>query len=137
MAFHRDIFWVGKQWAVTGAGIQAVDQKRRSAYDLDVAGLWDDDRLQRMHALDWLSAEDFDKAVALARARFPAPPRTPLSLVDSVLEMIQPPRAEPVKPAAQAAASPVVQPPPVMPAWPRLKAEGARAHFLPQWRVRR
>jgi hypothetical protein len=32
MALHRDIYWVGRQWAVTGAGIQAVDQKRRRGF---------------------------------------------------------------------------------------------------------
>jgi hypothetical protein len=28
MALHRDIYWVGRQWAVTGYGIQACDQKK-------------------------------------------------------------------------------------------------------------
>ena len=27
MALHRDIFRIGRQWAVTGFGIQAVDQR--------------------------------------------------------------------------------------------------------------
>lgn len=43
MALHRDIFWVGRQWAVTGAGIQAVDQRLRGVLDIAIARLWDDD----------------------------------------------------------------------------------------------
>ena len=27
MVLHRDIYWLGKQWAVTGYGIQAIDKK--------------------------------------------------------------------------------------------------------------
>ncbi len=31
MALHRDIFWVGRQWAVTGYGIQACNQKQKAS----------------------------------------------------------------------------------------------------------
>ena len=31
MSLHRDIYWLGRQWAVTGYGIQAVDQRRFGA----------------------------------------------------------------------------------------------------------
>jgi hypothetical protein len=41
MALHRDIFWIGRQWAVTGHGIQAVDQRRHGAFDVDVPRIWD------------------------------------------------------------------------------------------------
>ena len=27
MALHRDIHWIGRQWAVTGHGMQLIDQK--------------------------------------------------------------------------------------------------------------
>jgi hypothetical protein len=75
MALHRDIFWVGRQWAVTGSGIQAVDQRRRSEFDIDIARLWDDGLCQRMREHPWFVVEDFEKALAMARARYPAPPR--------------------------------------------------------------
>ena len=42
MSLHSDIFWVGRQWAVTGAGIQAVDQRLRGVLDINIARLWDD-----------------------------------------------------------------------------------------------
>src|SRR5215471_5034004 len=99
MPLHRDIYWVGRQWAVTGFGMQAVDQRLKGAFDVEVARLWEDDLPQRMRALSWLNLEDFNKALEVARARFPAPPRKSLPLVESVLEMIQPISAEPVKPA--------------------------------------
>jgi hypothetical protein len=144
MAMHRDIYWVGRQWAVTGAGIQAVDQRRRCTFDIEVERIWDDGLLERMFALDWLNREDFDKALAIARSRFPEPPRKPLPLVESVLELIQPSPTEPRKPLAPLSESSarVGEPAPVraleppLPI-PHLHAEGALARFLPQWRVRR
>ena len=42
MALHRDIFWVGRQWTVTGNGIQAVDQRNRGQFDIEIGRLWDD-----------------------------------------------------------------------------------------------
>ena len=38
MALHRDIFWVGRQWAVTGYGIQACDQKQKGGFDIEALG---------------------------------------------------------------------------------------------------
>jgi hypothetical protein len=145
MALHRDIYWVGRQWAVTGAGIQAVDQKRRRVFDIEVARIWDDGIAERIRAQAWLNGEDFDQALAIARTRFPAPPRTSLPLVESVLELIQPAAVELPKPVAPPPsesipqldkAEPVTPPEPVPPL-PHLRAEGALARFLPQWRIRR
>jgi hypothetical protein len=99
MALHRDIYWVGRQWAVTGLGVQAVDQRLKGAFDIEVGRLWEDDLPQRMRALAWLKADDFDKALELARARHPEPPRKSLPLVESILELIPlAARAEPPKP---------------------------------------
>jgi hypothetical protein len=97
-----------------------------------------------MHAQPWLNAADFDKALTVARTRFPEPPRKTLPLVDSVLELIQPAPAELPKPATpspqagatvseHAEAEPAE---PRMPALPPLHAEGRLARFLPQWRIR-
>jgi hypothetical protein len=61
MPLHRDIYWVGRQWAVTGYGMQAIDQKLNGIFDIEVSGLWDDSLSERMHALKWLNAADFDK----------------------------------------------------------------------------
>src|ERR1700752_4547546 len=89
MALHRDIFWVGRQWAVTGSGVQAVDQRLKGAFDIEVARLWEADMARRMRALAWVNVDDFNKALEVARARFPEPPRKNLPLVESVLELIQ------------------------------------------------
>src|SRR6266852_1074810 len=110
MALHRDIYWVGRQWAVTGFGVQAIDQRLKGAFDIEASRLWEDDLTERMRAHAWLNAADFDKALTVARARFPEPPRKTLALVDRVLELIQPASPEPSKPVA---------PPPETSALPR------------------
>src|SRR5689334_6378968 len=101
MPLHRDIFWVGRQWAVTGFGIQAVDQRLKGAFDIEISRLWDDDLPQRMRALAWLRAEDFENALTVARSRFPESPRKSLPLVESVMELIVPVAGEPTKPAVE------------------------------------
>jgi hypothetical protein len=76
MALHRDIYWVGRQWAVTGYGLQACDQRQKSKFDIEASRLWEDGLLESMRAHPWLNIEDFEKALAVARQRFPEPPRT-------------------------------------------------------------
>ena len=73
MALHRDILWIGRQWAVTGHGMQLIDQRLMGAFDIEVVHLWDDDLVARMHAKQWLNAADFDKGLAIARARHKLP----------------------------------------------------------------
>src|SRR6185437_1527578 len=151
MALHRDIYWIGRQWAVTGFGLQAVDQRLKGAFDVEIARLWEDGLPQRMLALAWLNADDFNKALDLARSRFPQPPRKTLPLVESVLELIQPVTGEPPKPATSIVdARPTMEarvPPsaPAAMALPRasaktpalyLRIERASAKFLPSWRIR-
>ena len=124
MALHRDIFWVGRQWAVTGAGIQAVDQRLRGVLDIAIPRLWDDDLVQSRRAKPGVNAADFDKALTVARERFPK-------------LLVETPDADPM--VAQLAALGVIEAPIVSPVVPAmtLRAEGRLARFLPQWRVRR
>ena len=75
MALHRDIYWVGRQWAVTGFGVQAVNQKQKGKFDIEAARLWEDGLLESLRAEPWLNIEDFDKALEVARKHFPEPPR--------------------------------------------------------------
>lgn len=120
MPLHRDIFWVGRQWAVTGAGIQAIDQRLRGVLDIDSARLWDDDFVQSRRAKPGVNAADFDKALAVARERFPqAPGSNPLVAQLEALGVIEAPVVSPAVPPMQ------------------LRAEGRLARFLPQWRIRR
>lgn len=144
MALHRDIYWIGRQWAVTGSGVQAIDQRLKGAFDIEVSRLWDDDLPERMRAYAWLNAADFDKALSVARTRFPEPPRKARPLVDSILNLIQPSSSKPVKPAAASPDSSALPSEPISPgpceppaAMPALRAQGRLARFLPQWRVRR
>lgn len=125
MALHRDIYWVGKQWAVTGLGIQACNQKQRSQFDIQASLLWEDGVQDAVRNLDWVNREDFDKAVAAARKHYPEPPRkTP------------PPPAPVDSPATHMAAAP--EPEPSRLAAPKfdMRVEGVPARLRPMWRVR-
>ncbi|MGA7717501.1 MAG: hypothetical protein WCB33_16450, partial [Bradyrhizobium sp.] len=75
MALHRDIYWVGKQWAVTGLGIQACNQKQRGKFDIEASRLWDGGVQDAVRAEKWVNTDDFEKAVAVARKYYPEPPR--------------------------------------------------------------
>jgi hypothetical protein len=120
MALHRDIFWIGRQWAVTGAGIQAVDQRLRGVLDIAVSRLWDEDLVQSRRAKPGVNAADFDKALAVARERFPqASAPAPIVAQLEALAVTDAPAVSPVMPAM------------------KLHTEGRLARFLPQWRVRR
>jgi hypothetical protein len=122
MALHRDIFWVGRQWAVTGYGIQACDQKQKGQFDIEGSRLWEDGVQESVRALKWLNSEDFDKAVAVARKYYPEPPRqTP------------PPEPPVAKPNDIAAA-----PEPARPVVRKfeMRSNGLRAKFIRVWRIR-
>ena len=80
MALHRDIFWVGRQWAVTGFGVQAVDQRLRGILDIEIGRLWDDDFVQSRRSKPGLNLQDFDQALAVARTRYPRQGRVPRSI---------------------------------------------------------
>ncbi|WP_408918031.1 hypothetical protein [Bradyrhizobium arachidis] len=161
MALHRDIFWVGRQWAVTGFGIQAVDQRLRGVLDIEVARLWDDDFVQSRRTKPGINVEDFDKALTMARTRHPqgaapdaiasksapippaprkaeAPPADESAEVGSLIAMLS--KLEPTKIPEPPAAIPKMPPPAVRPPLElrlELRAEGRLARFLPQWRIRR
>ena len=106
MALHRDIFWIGRQWAVTGFGMQAIHQKLYAEFDIAVERLWDDDLLDLLHAQTWFNAEDFSKGLAVARARYPKPPTKPVAPlpVEALLQASEPIAApKPVAPPVVAA----------------------------------
>ncbi|MGA7805780.1 hypothetical protein [Bradyrhizobium sp.] len=146
MALDRNIYWVGRQWAVTGIGLQAIDQRLKGAFDIEIDRLWDDDLRQRIGAHAWINMDDFDKALAVAQARFPEPQRKPLPLIESVLELIQQPTPVDETPPSEPALDMTTRlsevfaiEQPKQPALPPLawRIERASARFMPQWRVRR
>ena len=144
MALHRDIYWVGRQWAVTGFGIQAIDPRLKGGFDIELSRLWDDLAVERTRALGWLNAADFDKALEIARERHPEPARKKLPLVESVLKMIQSPATESEKTVlpprvveAKAEATASVPPTPLrVDPLLAIRMERASAKFLQMWRVR-
>ena len=113
MALHRDIYWVGRQWAVTGLGLQAVDQKRWAAFDIEASRLWTGDSLVRLRREPWVNSDDLEKALAAARRYFPEPAGMDIS---SLLEDDR---------SLEAAAPAPTQ------AW-----LPARARFIRPWRIR-
>jgi hypothetical protein len=127
MALHRDIYWVGKQWAVTGHGIQACNQKQKGQFDIESSRLWEDGVQDAIRGLNWVNQDDFDKAIAVARKYHPEPPR----------------KAAPPPPIEAAAAVPIhlAPAPEPRPSWldnPKfdMHVEGARAKLRPVWRIR-
>jgi hypothetical protein len=163
MALHRDIFWIGRQWAVTGHGMQLIDQRLEGAFDIEVIRLWDDDLIESLRAKAWLKIEDFDKGLAIARTRHPQPSGVvlpvPVTAQVPVREPIAPPppaakaeapklepaRPEPPAPVARsyaAAAPPAPESLPPLPIEPptqvspdmHMKIDGG-ARFARPWRV--
>jgi hypothetical protein len=147
MALHRDIFWIGRQWAVTGHGMQLIDQRLEGAFDIEIIRLWDDDLIASLRAKAWLKAEDFDKALAAARTRHSQAPSTSLAAppVPAIEPIAPPPKLERLAtvelpqplPAPPAAVSP--QPQPIEPPKQQspdlqMKIDGG-ARFARPWRV--
>ena len=156
MALHRDILWIGRQWAVTGHGMQLIDQRLEGAFDIEAIKLWDDDLIESMRSKKWLNAADFDKGLAVARTRHPRPALGAVTL--PAIEPIAPPhpaaklgapKPETPKPASPVAVelprvaapqAPESLPPasiePPKPPSPdlQMKIEG-HARFVRPWRV--
>jgi hypothetical protein len=147
MALHRNIYWVGRQWAVTGSGIQACDQKQKGKFDIEAALLWEDGVLESVRGLKWLNTDDFEKAVTVARKYYPEPPRKapppgpPPALPEVIVSRLENnvakndfpkngvPRNDVAIELTKAAPKPVVR-------TFDMRIEGPRAKFIPVWRIR-
>jgi hypothetical protein len=140
MALHRDIFWVGRQWAVTGFGLQAVNQKLKGNFDIEAARVWEDGLLESLRAEAWLNAEDFGKALVVARQRFPEPPPKVVPSEERVLGRIETVLMEPssketgLKEMSSKQDSVEAPKPPLHKF--DMRIEGSIAKFVPQWRIR-
>ena len=157
MALHRNIYWVGRQWAVTGSGIQACDQKQKGKFDIDAARLWEDGVLENIRALKWLNSEDFEKAISVARKYYPEPPREappaappapPPEVIVSRLENSAPKNTVPKNTVPKdavprngiskndVAIEPTKAPPKPVVRHFDMRIEGSRAKFISVWRIR-
>lgn len=132
MPLHRDIFWVGRQWAVTGHGIQACNQKQKGQFDIEGSRLWEDGVQERLRAEAWLNIEDFEKAVEVARKYYPEPPRKPAPVEPKIPDLqevedskIVPDAESPVDPPRNAAGPEFEL---HIASWP--------AKFVREWRIR-
>jgi len=108
MPLHRDIHWIGRQWAVTGLGMQLIDQKLKGFFDIEILQLWDEALIETTRTKEWLNRADFDKGLDVARTRFrdqcPAPPQPPPVLAAPL------PEARPVARDAPVASAPSIVP---------------------------
>jgi hypothetical protein len=121
MALHRDIYWLGRQWAVTGFGLQAIDQRLKGVFDIEGSRLWEAGALDHLRVQPWLNTADLDKALAAARKRHPEPARAAPSAVEATLRLSESILSRPAK-----------LPPQLL----TMRAEGELAKFAPQWRIR-
>jgi hypothetical protein len=151
MPLHRQVFWVGRQWAVTGHGMQAVDQKQKSKFDIEIARLWDDDLADSLSSERWFNLADFNEGLAIARARYPEPPgrpkprpkpAPPREAVSPLKEgaMVTPVKSASAAPSAKSR-SKLRKPMPADPAQTDaakfvMRVDGGCAKFTTMWRVR-
>ncbi|MBR1232778.1 hypothetical protein [Bradyrhizobium sp. AUGA SZCCT0182] len=117
MALHRDIHWIGRQWAVTGLGMQLIDQKLKGFFDIEVPQLWDEALIETTRAKEWLNVADFDKGLEVARKRFPpgsvtSPPAAATPAQPAALAAV--PEAQPVPPLTSVASAPPIVAAPVI-----------------------
>jgi hypothetical protein len=118
--------------------MQAIDQKLNGTFDIEVSGLWEDSLSERMHALKWLNAADFDKGLAAARRHYPDPDRQAAPPEESVSrskeESVSRLNEESVFGLKDGAA--VEQPIPAAETFD-MRSEGLPAKFVSPWRIRR
>ncbi|MGH6710792.1 MAG: hypothetical protein ACREEK_17690 [Bradyrhizobium sp.] len=119
MPLHRDIHWIGRQWAVTGHGLQLIDQKLKGFFDIEASRLWEEPLVETMRAKEWLNVADFDKGLEVARKRFPpdgvaqSPPAETVAPPPPVAPSVLPvaPQVMPIAPVAIAPAAVLAAPP--------------------------
>jgi hypothetical protein len=76
LVLHRDIFWLGKQWAVTGYGIQAINKKLEMTFDVEASRIWDEGLADALQSQPWFDHDDFICALGIARRRSREAPLT-------------------------------------------------------------
>ena len=141
MALHRDIFWIGRQWAVTGFGMQAINQKHGGQFDIAVERLWDDDLLDGVRDQKWFNPDDFAKGLSIAQARHSKPPPRPAPPPLPVQTLLKSPTSAEAAPpdaaVAEAADPDPLKPREAMPSLFQMIASGHSAKLLRVWRMRR
>lgn len=73
---HKDVYWLGRQWAVTGYGIQAVDQNHKMKFDIEASRIGANNLDEAMESEPWFDVEDFKEASRIARKRLEESPQT-------------------------------------------------------------
>ena len=143
MPLHRDIHWIGRQWAVTGHGMQLIDQKQNGLFDIDIPRLWDEAVIEGLRVQQWVDVADFDKGLDVARMRYtdkpPVASASPIAPTAPVIVSVKPIAKTPAS-IAQPAELPPQKPEMNESAKPALGKFNMRfsgcAKFVRPWRVR-
>ncbi|WP_461191250.1 hypothetical protein [Bradyrhizobium sp. UFLA06-06] len=122
MPLHRDIHWLGRQWAVTGHGLQLINQKQMGYYDIEAARLWEA-RVTEVQSKAWIDRPDFDKALEIARGKFAQ--MAPADLPPPVPIASPPPPVRATPPAAPRAPLDATSVPSIEELLARLKSKSA------------
>jgi hypothetical protein len=69
MVLHRDIYWLGRQWAVTGYGVQVVDKKFEMKFDVEADRIFEEGLAEPLRSQNWFDEDDFTMALGVARRR--------------------------------------------------------------------
>jgi hypothetical protein len=102
MPLHRDIHWIGRQWAVTGHGMQLIDQKQKGLFDIETARLWDAAVIQGLRAQQWIDVVDFEKGLDVARKRCTDTSRPVSQSPETIIVRAAPQNPETIEPAKAA-----------------------------------
>ena len=140
MALHRDIFWIGRHWAVTGFGMQAINQKHGGQFDIAIERLWDDGLLDGLCDQKWFNPDDFAKGLAIAQARHskPSPRPAPPLPVQTLLKSTTSAKAVPPEAAVVETADPdPLKPREAVPSLLQMSTSHHSAKLLRVWRARR
>jgi hypothetical protein len=75
MTLNRNIFWLGRQWAVTAFGVQTVDRKMHMRFDIEGSRIFEENLVEPLQQFAWFDADDFAEALKVARLRSQETPR--------------------------------------------------------------
>jgi hypothetical protein len=110
MPLHRDIHWIGRQWAVTGHGMQLIDQKQKGSFDIEAPRLWDEALIEGVRTQQWVNVADFDKGLEVARKRYREQPRAEPRPPEEIVLPAPLPAAPPTAPATPVVSAPFAGP---------------------------
>ncbi len=75
MTLNRNIFWLGRQWAVTAFGVQTANRKMHMRFDIEGSRIFEENVAEPLQQPAWFDGEEFIEALKVARLRSQETPR--------------------------------------------------------------